>query len=52
MENNDPTKFVLVYANKTEEDIMFKDELDYLHRRYPDNFKMYHVIADPVNPHS
>lgn len=40
---HDPELFMsLVYCNKTVGDIMFKDELELLSQKYPDNFKLYH----------
>ncbi|KGN54652.1 NADH--cytochrome b5 reductase 1 [Cucumis sativus] len=44
---NDKTKVHLIYANVTYEDILLKEELDLLAKRYPDSFKLYYVLNQP-----
>ncbi|CAK9322821.1 unnamed protein product [Citrullus colocynthis] len=44
---NDKTKVHLIYANVTLEDILLKEELDLLAKRYPDRFKIYYVLNQP-----
>ncbi|XP_023540168.1 NADH--cytochrome b5 reductase 1-like [Cucurbita pepo subsp. pepo] len=44
---NDKTKIHLIYANVTLEDILLKEELDLLAKRYPDRFKIYYVLNQP-----
>lgn len=44
---NNPTKFSLIFANVTEDDILLKDELDDLAKRYPDKFSVYYVLDKP-----
>ncbi|KAK1582712.1 hypothetical protein Q3G72_017577 [Acer saccharum] len=41
------TKFHLIYANVTYEDILLKEELDGLAAKYPDRFKVYYVLNQP-----
>ncbi|VVT56250.1 uncharacterized protein SAPINGB_P004915 [Magnusiomyces paraingens] len=44
---NDPfsqTKLKLIYANKTKDDIVFKNEIDKLKTQYPDRFEVVHVL--------
>ncbi|TYK25477.1 NADH--cytochrome b5 reductase 1-like isoform X1 [Cucumis melo var. makuwa] len=43
----DKTKVHLIYANVTLEDILLKEELDLLAKRYPDRFKIYYVLNQP-----
>lgn len=40
----DLTEISLIYANRTEEDILLRDELDAFARKYPRNFKIYYVL--------
>lgn len=42
----DMTKISLIYANKTENDILLKDELDEFHKKYP-NFKVHYTLERP-----
>ncbi|KGN59392.1 NADH--cytochrome b5 reductase 1 isoform X1 [Cucumis sativus] len=44
---DDKTKVHLIYANVTLEDILLKEELDLLAKRYPDRFKIYYVLNQP-----
>jgi len=43
----DPCKFSLIYANKTEDDILCRDMLDDLAARYPDRFKLTYTLDFP-----
>jgi len=42
-DSGDTRPVVLLYGNKTEKDILFRDELDAL----PDNVRVVHVLSDP-----
>ncbi|AET37616.1 cytochrome b5 reductase family protein Ecym_1385 [Eremothecium cymbalariae DBVPG len=42
----DTTKVSLIYANETENDIMLKEELDELAKKYP-NFEVHYVLSKP-----
>ncbi|XP_022939629.1 NADH--cytochrome b5 reductase 1-like [Cucurbita moschata] len=44
---NDKTQIHLIYANVTLEDILLKEELDLLAKRYPDRFQIYYVLNQP-----
>ncbi|KAH7314904.1 hypothetical protein KP509_21G026600 [Ceratopteris richardii] len=46
---NDTTEVYLVFANRTEEDIMLRDELDRWASEH-DNFKVWYVIERAINP--
>ena len=41
----DGIPIVLLYSNKTKDDILLKDELDSLVRSNPDNLKLYHTLT-------
>uniref|UniRef100_A0A914EB15 NADH-cytochrome b5 reductase n=1 Tax=Acrobeloides nanus TaxID=290746 RepID=A0A914EB15_9BILA len=41
---NDPTKIWLLFANKKEEDILLRDELDQLEKEYPDRFRIWYTL--------
>ncbi len=41
------SRFSLLYANSTESDIIFKDQLEELRRKFPDRFDLTHVISRP-----
>ncbi|KAJ4257980.1 hypothetical protein NW762_008117 [Fusarium torreyae] len=45
--DRDTTEISLVYANRTEQDILLRDELDAFARRYPKNFKVYYLLDQP-----
>jgi cytochrome-b5 reductase len=38
------TKFKLLYANVTEQDIILRDEFDAMKKKYPDTFDVVYVI--------
>lgn len=42
------SSFVLVYGNKSEEDTMFKSEIDLLQERYPDRFFVQHLFSRKI----
>ncbi|KAJ5469402.1 NADH-cytochrome b5 reductase 1 [Penicillium diatomitis] len=42
--DNDTTQISLVYANRTEADILLREELDTFARRYPNNFKVWYML--------
>ncbi|KAJ2888281.1 hypothetical protein IWW38_004969, partial [Coemansia aciculifera] len=41
---NDHTKLTLVFANKSEDDIILRSTLDGFARKYPDQFKVHYVV--------
>jgi cytochrome-b5 reductase len=41
------TKVTLIYANKTENDILLRPELEKLERQYPDRLKIYCTLDHP-----
>ncbi|XP_057550316.1 NADH--cytochrome b5 reductase 1-like [Amaranthus tricolor] len=43
----DLTKIHLIYANKTADDILLKEDLDGFASKYPDRFKVYYVVSEP-----
>lgn len=43
----DTTEISLIYANRTEEDILLRDELEAFARRYPKNFKLWYMLDTP-----
>ncbi|MED6210219.1 NADH-cytochrome b5 reductase [Stylosanthes scabra] len=45
----DKTKIFLLYANVTVDDILLKEELDNFVNKYPNQFKVYHVLNKPPN---
>ena len=45
--SNNTTQFSLIFANVTEDDILLKDELDDLAKRYPETFRVYYVLDKP-----
>lgn len=44
----DETKFVLLYANRSNKDVLLKDELDSLSKQYPDRFRVHYVIEEEI----
>ncbi|KAM0952700.1 putative oxidoreductase [Dioscorea sansibarensis] len=42
--HNDHTEMHLVYANRTEDDILLREELDQWAREYPEQFKVWYVV--------
>ncbi|KAJ5122569.1 hypothetical protein N7448_003703 [Penicillium atrosanguineum] len=45
MNDKDDTKISLLYANKTEEDILLREELDRYAKEHPDKFKVWYVLG-------
>lgn len=43
----DTTEVSLIYANRTEDDILLREELDTFARRYPKNLKVYYMLDNP-----
>jgi nitrate reductase (NAD(P)H) len=46
----DETEMHLVYANRTEDDILLRDELDRWAAEYPDRLKVWYVIDQVKRP--
>ncbi|RYP10800.1 hypothetical protein DL764_000422 [Monosporascus ibericus] len=46
-DDRDTTEVSLIYANRTEEDILLRTELQTFARRYPKNFKLYYLLDQP-----
>ncbi|KAL6852698.1 hypothetical protein ACO1O0_007246 [Amphichorda felina] len=46
-DSRDTTEVSLIYANRTEEDILLRSELDRFARQYPKNFKVYYLLDKP-----
>ena len=51
LENGDDVKINLLYWNKTENDIIFKTELDDLQKQFSDRFQLSHCISNPIKNH-
>ncbi|RBA22528.1 cytochrome-b5 reductase [Fusarium proliferatum] len=45
--DRDTTEISLIYANRTEQDILLREELDRFARRYPKNLKVYYMLDQP-----
>ena len=45
----DKTELSLVYANKTEGDILLREELDKLQRENPNRFKLWYTVSKSEN---
>ncbi|UPL01820.1 hypothetical protein LCI18_012754 [Fusarium solani-melongenae] len=43
-DDRDLTEVSLIYANRSEEDILLRKELESFARRYPQNFKLYYLL--------
>ncbi|GAQ04919.1 NADH-cytochrome b5 reductase 1 [Aspergillus lentulus] len=49
-DERDTTEISLIYANRTEADILLRDELEQFARKYPKNFKLWYMLdAAPEN---
>mmetsp|Transcript_26341 Transcript_26341/g.34256 ORF Transcript_26341/g.34256 Transcript_26341/m.34256 type:complete len:315 (+) Transcript_26341:102-1046(+) len=46
---NDKSQLSLIYANKTEDDILVKTELDELAMKYPKQFHLHYTLDNPVS---
>ncbi|WEW59680.1 nitrate reductase [Emydomyces testavorans] len=44
---HDPTKIALVDANKTEDDILLREEMQELMNEHPDQFKIDYILSEP-----
>lgn len=47
MTEKDNTKISLLFANKTEDDILLRKELDEYARKYSDKFKVWYILNSP-----
>lgn len=45
--DTDTTEISLIYANRSEEDILLREELETFARRYPKNFKLWYMLDSP-----
>jgi cytochrome-b5 reductase len=48
-DDRDTTEISLIYANRTEEDILLRRELEAFARRYPKNFKLWYMLDHPAD---
>ncbi|GME83899.1 unnamed protein product [Ambrosiozyma monospora] len=48
---NSTTKFKLIYSNHSENDIIFREELDELQRKYPDRVEIIHILKTISDEH-
>ncbi|KAI0877315.1 hypothetical protein GGS24DRAFT_143257 [Hypoxylon argillaceum] len=46
-DQRDTTEVSLIYANRTEEDILLRSELETFARKYPKNFKLHYMLDSP-----
>lgn len=46
-DDRDTTEISLIYANRTEEDILLRQELEKFARNYPKNFKLWYMLDHP-----
>ncbi|TGJ84162.1 hypothetical protein E0Z10_g4604 [Xylaria hypoxylon] len=46
-DERDTTEISLIYANRTEVDILLRSELEAFARKYPNNFKLYYILDSP-----
>lgn len=44
---NDTTLLTLLFANQSEDDILVREELETLARKYPDQFKLHYTLDNP-----
>ena len=45
LESNNAATFTLIYGNKSTDETIFKEELNALTKKYPDNFKLHYVLS-------
>lgn len=50
VENRDKVKLSLLFGNKSEKDILIREELEQLHEDYPENFSLNYIIDKPDHP--
>jgi len=48
--NKDKVHVSLLFGNKSEKDILIREELEQLHEDYPDRFSLNYVIDSPEHP--
>jgi len=46
-DNNDKTNLSLLLANQTEEDILLREELEEVQKKFPDRFKLWYTVDRP-----
>ncbi|KAE8328138.1 hypothetical protein BDV39DRAFT_214479 [Aspergillus sergii] len=46
-DDTDTTEISLIYANRSEEDILLRSELEAFARKYPKNFKLWYMLDHP-----
>ncbi|ROW10760.1 hypothetical protein VPNG_05047 [Cytospora leucostoma] len=46
-DERDTTEVSLIYANRTEEDILLREQLETFSRRYPKNLKIFYILDNP-----
>ncbi|KAI1841879.1 hypothetical protein JX266_011957 [Neoarthrinium moseri] len=46
-DDRDTTEISLIYANRTEDDILLRDELEVMAKKYPKNFKLFYLLDSP-----
>ncbi|KAA0195480.1 NADH-cytochrome b5 reductase [Fasciolopsis buskii] len=46
-DKKDFTKLALIFANRTEGDILLRDELEDFGGKYPDQFKLWYTVTEP-----
>ncbi|KAK2812236.1 hypothetical protein FQN50_001594 [Emmonsiellopsis sp. PD_5] len=46
-DDTDVTEVSLIYANRTEEDIILRNELEMFAKKYPKNFKLWYMLDHP-----
>ena len=46
-DKNNTTKFKLLFSNVTEKDILLREELDALKKKYPNNFDVVYLLDKP-----
>ena len=47
-DSRDTTKLALLFANQTEDDILLREELEDVQKKYPDRFKLWYTIDRPT----
>jgi NAD(P)H-flavin reductase len=51
-DDTDTTEISLIYANRAEEDILLKHELETFAAAYPQNLKIWYMLDTPPHPRS
>ncbi|KAK6064244.1 oxidoreductase NAD-binding domain-containing protein [Seiridium cupressi] len=46
-DDRDTTEISLIYANRTEADILLREQLETMARKYPKNFKLFYLLDSP-----